>query len=917
MQRELPTGTVTFLFTDVEGSTKLLHELGAKDYSLALVEHRRILREAFETNGGVEVDTQGDAFFVAFPTAQGALAAATEALDGLASGPIRVRVGVHTGTPYLGEEGYIGIDVHRAARIAACGHGGQVLVSASTAALAGTNGLRDLGEHRLKDLTAPERIYQLGESDFSPLKSLHRTNLPVPATPFLGRVRELDEVHELLARGDVRLLTLTGPGGTGKTRLALQAAAAASDLHPGGVFWAPLAPLRDPGLVLETAGQAVGARNGLAEHIGETATLLLFDNFEHVVEAADDLAGLLAACPGLNVLVTSREPLHIGGEQEYRVPSLAPQESVDFFTARARAVKPDFDPDEAVAEVCQRLDELPLALELAAARVKALSPLQILGRLEQRLPLLTGGARDAPARQRTLRATIEWSYELLANPEKLLFARLAVFRGGCTLEAAEEVVEANLDTLQSLVDKSLLRYSEERFWMLETIREYATGRLEEFEEAEAVRGRHAEYFLRLAEEAEPHLTGTQPAPWLARLEAEHDNFRLALDSLRRAGLGAEELGLVGALMRFWYVRGYLREGLSRCEEALAAHDDQSPSRLKALFGASLLAHRLGDYPSAYALTQERLALARRLEDTEGVASSVIGLGMSAQGLGDYEQAAAAYTEGAELARGGGYTWFLAIALSNLADLSLEQGDYGQARAGFEESLELFREVGDERKIARRGADEKRTRVRARRGALRRRPPDRPRDDIRADSRVRAPELETQSQDALTGGRNLAGFNTRCLHDSLNQAVHEARARQYRRMPAPSRDLIRGVPFFAETDETFLDRLVGEFNDRTYAPGELLAEEGERGRTFFVIESGEAAVLVHGNEVRRLGPGDSFGEMALIDKSARSATVRADTEVRGYQLPVWSFRPIVESHPEMSWALLEALAQRVRDAESRT
>jgi predicted ATPase/class 3 adenylate cyclase len=695
---ELPTGTVTFLFTDVEGSTKLLHELGAEEYSWALAQHRRILRQAFEANGGVEVDTQGDAFFVAFPTAQGALAAAAEALDTLTSGPIRVRVGVHTGTPHLGEEGYVGVDVHRAARIAACGHGGQVLVSASTAALAGTDGLHDLGEHRLKDLTAPERIYQLGKVDFPPLQSLHRTNLPIPATPFLGRRRELDEVHGLLTRGDCRLVTLTGPGGTGKTRLALQAAAAASDLHPGGVFWAPLAPLRDPGLVLETAAQAVGARNGLAEHIGETATLLLFDNFEHVVEAADDLAGLLAGCPRLNVLVTSREPLHLNGEQQYPVPSLAPRESVDFFTARARAVKPDFERDEAVAEICRRLDELPLALELAAARVKALSPHQILERLDRRLPLLTGGLRDAPARQRTLRATIEWSYELLTDTEKRLFARLAVFRGGCTLEAAEEVAEANLDALQSLVDKSLLRLAGERFWILETIREYATGRLEEFEEAEALRGRHAEFFMRLADEAEPHLTGAQQALWLAQLEAEHDNFRLALDSLRRAGRGAEELGLVGALMRFWYVRGYLREGLSRCEGALDAHDDQSPSRLKALFGAGLLAHRLGDYTSAYAFAQERLALARRLGDAEGVASSLIGLALNAHPLGDSERAEAAYTEGAELARRGGYTWFLGIALNNLGDLYLERGDYAQARARYEEGLELFREVGDERKI---------------------------------------------------------------------------------------------------------------------------------------------------------------------------------------------------------------------------
>ena len=475
--RNLPSGTVTFLFTDIEGSTKLLHDLGAEEYSRVLAEHRRVLREAFGANQGVEVDTQGDAFFVAFPTAPGALGAAAEATEGLASGPIRVRMGIHTGTPHLGEDDYVGMDVHRAARIAACGHGGQVLVSASTAALVGTDGLRDLGEHRLKDLSAPERIYQLGDGDFPPLKSLHRTNLPIPSTPFLGRERELHDVDELVSRADVRLLTLTGPGGSGKTRLALQAAAEASERYPGGVFWVPLAPLRDPELVLETAGQAVGARDGLAEHIGDTAMLLLFDNFEHVTEAAADVAGLLGSCAWLDLLVTSREPLHVTGEQEYPVPSLSREEGVDFFLARARAVKPDFAGDDAVAEICRRLDDLPLALELAAARVKALSPAQILERLEQRLPLLTGGARDAPERQRTLRATIEWSYELLADEEKSLFARLAVFRGGCSLEAAEEVVDANLDVLQSLVDKSLLRHSQERFWMLETIREYAAEQL--------------------------------------------------------------------------------------------------------------------------------------------------------------------------------------------------------------------------------------------------------------------------------------------------------------------------------------------------------------------------------------------------------------------------------------------------------
>ena len=698
MREDLPTGTVTFLFTDVEGSTRLLHELGAEAYAQALAEHRRVVREACASHAGVEVDTQGDAFFVAFPTAPGALAGAAEACEGLLSGPIRVRIGIHTGTPHVGEEGYVGVDVHRAARIAACGHGGQVLVSASTASLVGMGGLRDLGEHRLKDLSAPERIFQLGDGDYPPLKCLHRTNLPVPATPFLGRERELQEVHGLVSRAEVRLLTMTGPGGTGKTRLALQAAAEASERYPGGVFWVPLAPLRDPELVLEAASQALGASNGLAEHIGDTEMLMLFDNFEHVVGAARNLAGLLAACPRLDLLVTSREPLHVTGEQEYPVPSLTREEGLEFFQARARAVEPDFSGNDAVAEICQRLDDLPLALELAAARVKALSPTQILERLQQRLPLLTGGARDAPERQRTLRATIEWSHELLTDEEKLLFARLAVFQGGCTLDAAERVVDANLDTMQSLVDKSLLRHTGERFWMLETIREYAAEQLEQLEHGDTVRHRHAEYFLRMAEEAEPHLTGAQQAPWMDRLEAEHENLRLSLDSLRHAGREAEELELVGGLARFWYVRGHLREGSSRCESALAAYDDQLQPRLKALFGAGLLAHRLGDYERAEALTQERLGLARRLGDAEAVASSFIGLGLTAHGLGDYERAAAAYTEGAELARAGGYTWFLAVAIGNLGDLALEAGDYGQARAQFEEALQLFRELGDERKI---------------------------------------------------------------------------------------------------------------------------------------------------------------------------------------------------------------------------
>ena len=443
MRSNLPSGTVTFLFTDVEGSTELLRELGTTEYERALAEHRRILREAVNSHGGVEVDTQGDALFAAFPTAPGALEAASEALQGLAPGPIRVRMGIHTGTPHVGEAGYVGIDVHRAARIAACGHGGQVLISTSTASLVGTDELRDLGEHRLKDLSAPERIYQLGDEDFPPLESLHQTNLPIPSTPFLGREQELQQVLGLLSRDDVRLLTLTGAGGTGKTRLAAQAAGLSSGKYPHGVWWVPLAPLHDPELVLATAGRSLGSKNGLAEHIADKQLLILFDNFEHVVEAAAEVGGLLAACPGLQLLVTSREPLHVTSEQEYPVPPFVHKEGVSFFLARARTVEPDFQADEAVPEICRRLDDLPLALELAAARVKALSTQQILARLDRRLPLLTGGARDAPERQRTLRATIEWSHELLSEDEQCLFARLSVFAGGCTLEAAEEVAEAD------------------------------------------------------------------------------------------------------------------------------------------------------------------------------------------------------------------------------------------------------------------------------------------------------------------------------------------------------------------------------------------------------------------------------------------------------------------------------------------
>ena len=699
VQRVLPGGTVTFLFTDIEGSTKLLHELGAEQYAAALAEHRRVLREAFTAHGGVEVDTQGDAFFVAFPTAPGALQAAAEAKQGLSAGQIQVRVGIHTGTPHVAEEGYVGHDVHRAARIAAVGHGGQVLISSATAALLDTDGLRDLGEHRLKDLSAPERIYQLGDDDFPPLTSLHQTNLPVPATPFLGRERELEQVTGLLSEDDVRLLTLTGAGGTGKTRLALQAAGALAERYRHGVWWVPLAALRDPALVLATAGPVLGAKDGLADHIGDRSLLLLFDNFEHVVEAAADLAGLLASCPNLDLLVTSREPLHITGEQEYAVPPLEHDEGVGFFVARAKAVRPEFEADAAVSEICRRLDELPLALELAAARVKALSTAQILERLEQRLPLLTGGARDLPERQRTLRATIEWSYELLAAEEQRLFARLAVFSGGCTLEAAGQIVDADVDTLQSLVDKSLLRHTEERFWMLETIREYGSERLEESGEADELRRRHAKRLLELAEGLErlvrEELIRGGGTEGLARLEREHDNLRAALDQLEESGEAEFALRLTAALADFWASRGHLAEGRRRLERALDADKRPTATRAAALNGAAELALAAGDNAAGRRNAQEALEIYRALGDVWGVAVSLQQIGYALIEEGDRAKAQQLLEEAVRGFLETGDEHFALWTARTLAWSYHKDGDLERARALHEDNLRRARSLGNE------------------------------------------------------------------------------------------------------------------------------------------------------------------------------------------------------------------------------
>jgi predicted ATPase len=687
----LPTGTVTLLFTDVEGSTRLLHELGAPAYAGALAEHRRLLREAFARHGGVEVDTQGDAFFYAFATAAAALEAAGEAQRALAGGPIRVRMGVHTGTPHVAAEGYVGPDVHRAARIAACGHGDQVLVSAATAALAGGRDLRDLGEHRLKDLSAPERIYQLGPAEFPPLASLNQTNLPIPATPFVGRGKELGEIGALLAREGVRLVTLTGPGGAGKTRLALQAAGLASDGYPHGVWWVPLAALRDPELVLPTAARVLGATDALADHIGDRPLLVLFDNFEQVVEAASGVGELLAACPRLDLLVTSREPLHLAAEQEYPVPPFAHEDGIAFFAARARATRPDFEANGVVSEICRRLDDLPLALELAAARVKALSPKQILERLEQRLPLLTGGARDLPERQRTLRATMDWSYELLSEEERRTFGRLAVFVGGCTLDAAEPVTGADVDILQSLVGKSLLRHSEERYWMLESIREYAAEHLEHSGEADDLRKRHAGHFSGLVESAGLSLEPEGEQQY-ALVRQELDNVRAALDWAAEA---APEfgLGLAAALDGFWAVSDP-SEGMRRLD-VLLEKAPGAPLELRArafrAYGSS--ANPAGDDELAERCYEQSLEAYRQLGDARGIAVLLHRLGTSAFYRGDNERAGRLAAESLALSREIGYGVVESQALGLAGEVEYSQGNRAAGAELIERSADLAGEVG--------------------------------------------------------------------------------------------------------------------------------------------------------------------------------------------------------------------------------
>jgi predicted ATPase/class 3 adenylate cyclase len=745
---DAPSGLVAFLFTDIEGSSRLEQRVGTAAYARLRARHRTILRAALARHGGIEQGTEGDSFFVVFADAGEALAAAIEAQRALSAepwpddSPIRVRMGLHAGQAYLSDGDYVGIEINRAARIESAAHGGQIVVSDAVSALLADRlvadvRLADLGTHRLKDFE-PFRLHQVVAaglpSEFPPLRSLESRidTLPRQLTSFLGRTAEVAGVNELLRSS--RLLTLTGPGGTGKTRLAIAAAGAALDDFRDGAAWVGLAPINDAELVPIAIAKGLSVRDegfvdlldAVADRIGTSELLLVLDNFEHVIGAAPFVAGLLGRCPSLTVLVTSRAVLHLAGEREYPVPplavpdtahlpppdDLARMESIELFVERAQAVRPDFaltaDNAASIAQICARLDGLPLAIELAAARISILTPSAIASRLEQSLGLLAGGARDLPARQQTLRGAIAWSYDLLEPVEQVYFRGLSVYAGGWSLENAEAVCDPDrslgvdvLGALGSLVDKSLVRRSdtageEPRFRMLQVIREYGLERLQEAGEFTACNDRHLAVFARLAERAEPELTGPEARMWLDRLEVDHDNIRAALRWALTAGHVETGLLFAGRLWRFWHLRGYLGEGLAMIDELLAspAGEGHSPGRAKALNGAGGLAYWKNDFATARSRYEEQLTLNRDLGDRAGLAEAHYNLGFLAAIPGDHDEAVRQYEAALTLWRETGDEAGIGGVLLGLALVQYLQRDFERADATAIEAIDHARRTGD-------------------------------------------------------------------------------------------------------------------------------------------------------------------------------------------------------------------------------
>jgi predicted ATPase/class 3 adenylate cyclase len=712
---ELPSGTVTFLFSDIEGSTRLAQERPSSWPDL-LRRHQELMRAAFAAHGGVEVGTEGDSFFAAFPSAAGAVAAAADAQRALAAEPwpdgcaIGVRIGMHTGEAGVSEGTYVGVAVHRAARIGDAAHGGQVLLSGTTRALvverlpSGTS-LRALGRHRLRDLDTSEEVSQLVveglTSEFPPIRTLDATpnNLPIQATAFFGREQEIAQVVEQL--GTARLVTLTGPGGTGKTRLSLQVATALIGRYPDGVYFVPLGAIAQPELVISAIAHEVGLpdRGGakpmdrLQAHLRDRKTLLVLDNFEQVTDAAPAVGELLAAASTISILVTSRSPLHVYGERELPVPpldvpnprdlppfaELSQYDSVALFVDRARAAIPSFavtsENAPAVAEICYRLDGLPLAIELAAARVKLLSPEAILERLGRSMTLLAGGARDLPARQQTLRGAIAWSHDMLDEGDRRIFAALSTFVGGASFDAIEAVCsDPDLDVfecLESLVDKSLIRRSEGvdgevRFGMLETIRDFAHEQLVERGMAPELRKRHAAWYLDLAERVQPEIMGGEKGRWLDLLDQEHDNLRAAITWAIESGEVETAMRLVSALWRFWQMRGHLAEGLRRATAAIGMSDAEGyPECLaRALDAAGGLAYWMAEGETASAFYERELEIQRRLGNRAGEAWVLYSI---------------AFTD-----------MYTVSASGNAFD----PGNLARARTRMEEAVAIYREIGD-------------------------------------------------------------------------------------------------------------------------------------------------------------------------------------------------------------------------------
>jgi predicted ATPase/class 3 adenylate cyclase len=739
-----PLGQVTFLFTDMEGSTRLLQELGESEYATLLGDHHRLLRQAVREEGGYEVDTQGDALFVAFRSARDAVRAAARAQRALARHPwpgeheVRVRMGILTGRGTWVGDRYVGLDVHRGARVAAAGHGGQVLVCDVTHDLLHADSqpgveTLDLGYHRLKDIASPERLHQLVldglPADFPPLRTLDPpANLPARATALVGRASELSELAALISES--RLVTLTGPGGIGKTRLAVEVAATMLHGFRDGVFFVSLAAIDNPDLVPSAVARSVGLQAGegggksesLADRLAAADLLLVLDNFEHVLPAASFVSWLVTTTSRVRILATSRSSLHVYGEREYElqplslpdegsatVEELGASEAVTLFQQRARAGAPSFAVTaknaRAVAEIVRRVDGLPLAIELAAAGVKLLSPSALLDRLGARLDAQVGPVHGRPSRHQTLDAAIRWSYDLLDDDAKRAFARFAAFAGGAELAEVEIVCAPDGDAvalLAALVESSLVKRAERggepRFLMLRTIRDFALERLAERSEQSDVFERHGRAFLSLAEGASPHLTGAQARPWLDRLDAEHDNLAAAIRRSVEAGDAASSLGFVAALWRYWQRRGYLAEGRELAElvlglDGIKRHPHELARALEATAG---LAYWQGDFDAARARYEQALELQRRYGDDAGIANALWNLSFTySVTQADPETAGRLVEESLALYRRTGDREGTAKSLFALGNVWYFQDRFESAREAYAESLELERGLGDE------------------------------------------------------------------------------------------------------------------------------------------------------------------------------------------------------------------------------